>query len=86
MITIQRIKTLSKAHLVHDVKLTMENNILKERSLHGVKPKFIHDEQRMIDLIGGLYRYIMSGKIKEESNLLSLWAKELQDLISNYNK
>lgn len=52
----------------------------------GVKPKFIHEEHRIIELLGGIYRYTKFGLIEDHKNTMFMWGQELVDLIINYER
>ena len=52
----------------------------------GVKPKWIHDELRCLDLSRAIHEYIEAGRMKENGDIIKLWSEELNEIIRNYQR
>ena len=59
--------------------MTMKTEDIKQKPPLGIKPRWTHETERLIELFEAIIRYISVGKKVPES-----WCSEINDLLWNF--
>lgn len=80
-----KIKVPPNPILIHwkDEELNKFGQIIDKPPL-GVMPKWLYEEQRIIDLTRAIHDYVIAGKLSANITHIEQWATELNERIKNY--
>lgn len=56
----------------------------QEKLTLGIMPKWLYEEQRILELTRAIYEYVETGKLSENITSIEQWINELKERVNTY--